>query len=77
LLTFGTQIAMSGIAAGTYVQQQLTGTVGGVGTYQMSATATATEGTAVAITGTPGASATFGIDQAPTIATGNITVTLS
>jgi hypothetical protein len=76
LLTFGTQVSGSGIPAGAYIQQQLTGTTGGVGTYQMSAAATATEGSPVAVTGAPGQSATFGIDQAPTISAANITVTL-
>lgn len=77
LLTFGTQVTGTDIPTGAYIQQQLTGTVGGVGTYQMSAAATGTVGTAEAITGATGQSATFGIDQAPTIAAGNITVVLS
>jgi hypothetical protein len=78
-LTFGTVVSSgsSGLPAGTYIQQQLTGTTGGVGTYQMSAQATATQGSAVALTGAPGESATYGIDQAPVTATGNITVALS
>lgn len=76
LLSFGTVVAGTDIPAATYIVQQLTGTAGGTGTYQMSANATATVGTAEAITGTPGDSATFGIDQSPVIAASNITVSL-
>ena len=76
LLSFGTVVSGTDIPAATYVVQQLTGTAGGVGTYQMSANATGTVGSAEAITGTPGDSATFGIDQAPTISASNVTVTL-
>lgn len=76
-LTFGTQVTGNSIPAGTYIVQQLTGTVGGVGTYQMSAAATATQSTPEAITGAPGDAATFGIDHAPTISASNITVTMT
>jgi hypothetical protein len=76
LLTFGTVVAGTDIPSGTYIQQQLTGTTGGVGTYQMSANATATVSSPEAITGAPGPVATYGIDQAPTIQTSNITVTV-
>jgi hypothetical protein len=69
-------VAGTDIPSGTYIQQQLTGTTGGVGTYQMSANATATVSTPEAITGAPGPVATYGIDQAPTIQTSNITVTV-
>lgn len=75
-LTFGTQVAGTGIPSSTYVVQQLTGTTGGVGTYQMSKNATATEATPETITGTTGQTATFGIDQAPTSAVGNVSVSL-
>lgn len=74
LVTFGTVVTGTDIPAGTYIQQQLTGTAGGVGTYQMSANATATVGTPEAITGAPGAAATYGIDQAPTIQASNVAV---
>jgi hypothetical protein len=77
LLSFGTVVAGTDIPANTYIQQQLTGTAGGVGTYQMSANATGTVGSPEAITGTPGAAATYGIDQAPTISASNVTVTLA
>lgn len=76
-LTFGTELAGTDIPTGAYIVQQLTGTTGGVGTYQMSAAATGNVSTAEAITGIPGDSATYGIDQAPTISAANITVTLS
>lgn len=75
-LTFGTTVTGTDIPSGTYIVQQLTGTAGGIGTYQMSAAATATVSTAESITGAPSASATLGIDQAPTISAGNITVML-
>lgn len=75
-LTFGTAVTGTDIPAGAYIQQQLTGTTGGVGTYQMSANATATVSTPEAITGAPGAAATYGIDQAPTSQASNVTVSL-
>ena len=67
----------SGLIAGSALPATNTsGSTGGTGTYQMSVAATATEATPETITGVTGQSATFGIDQAPTTATGNITVTL-
>jgi hypothetical protein len=75
-LTAGTPVkdAASAIPAGAYIVQQLTGTVGGVGTYQLSMNATATESTE-AITGTAtGTAATIGIDQSPVL--GTVTVNL-
>lgn len=69
-LSDGTPITGTGIATGAYIVQQLSGTTGGVGTYQMNVAATATEGSAVAITGTAtGVSALIGIDQAPVLGT--------
>lgn len=76
LLSFGTVVTGTDIPGGTYIQQQLSGTTGGVGTYQMSANATATVSSPEAITGAPGSSAVYGIDQAPTIQASNITVTV-
>jgi hypothetical protein len=69
----GTVITMAGIPTGTTIVQQLTGTIGGVGTYQLSAAATATE-TTVAVSGAGGTSQQMGIDQVPVI--GTITVNL-
>ncbi len=67
----------SGLIAGTAVPATNTsGSTGGTGTYQLSSAATATEATPIAITGTTGQTATFGIDQAPTTAVNNVTVTL-
>lgn len=74
LITFGTVVSGTDIPAGTYIQQQFAGTTGGVGTYQMSANASATVSTPEAITGTPGSAATYGIDQAPTIQASNVSV---
>jgi hypothetical protein len=81
LLSFGTVVTGANIPAGNYIVQQLTsteggGALGGTGTYQMFLNATATVGSPEAITGAPGDSATFGIDQAPTIAAANVVVTL-
>lgn len=76
LLSFGTELTGTGIPNGTYIVQQLTGMPGGNGTYQMSNEATATVVTPEALVGAPGDAATYGIDQAPTIAAANITVTL-
>lgn len=64
------------IPSGTIIVQQLSGTTGGVGTYQLSATATGTASSAEAVTCTAnGQQMTIGIDQAPVI--GAITVTLT
>ena len=76
LLTFGTALSGTGIASGAYIQQQLTGTPGGVGTYQMSLPANATVSSPESIVGALNAFATFGIDQAPTISASNVTVSL-
>jgi len=73
-ISFGTVLTGTSIPTGAYVQQQLTGTTGGIGTYQMSANASATVSTPEAITGAPGPAATYGIDQAPTIQSSNVTV---
>lgn len=74
-LTEGTPVSGTGVASSAYIVRQLTGTTGGVGTYQMSAAATATEASPVAITGTAtGVSALIGIDQAPVLA--GVTVNL-
>ena len=76
LLSPGTVLTATGVAAGATIVQQLSGTTGGVGTYQMSANATATEGSPVALAGAPGTSQLIGIDQEPTIVAADITVTL-
>jgi hypothetical protein len=76
-LSAGTPVKDSAgaIPASTYIVQQLTGTVGGAGTYQMSANATATEASPEAVAGTAtGTSAAIGIDQAPVL--GVVTVNL-
>lgn len=76
-LTPGTIVtdAASSIPAGTYVVQQLSGTPGQLGTYQLSAAATINEPVAEAITGTAtGIDALIGIDQAPVL--GTVTVNL-
>lgn len=74
-LTYGTPITGTGVASGAYIVQQLSGTTGGIGVYQMSASATATESSPVAIVGTAtGASALIGINQAPVL--GTVTVNL-
>jgi uncharacterized phage protein gp47/JayE len=74
-LTYGTPVIGTGLAAGAYIVQQLSGATGGVGTYQMSASATATEVSPVAITGAAtGVSALVGIDQAPIL--GEVAVVL-
>lgn len=73
-LSAGTVITAVQVPAGTTVVRQLSGTAGGVGTYQMSAQATATVGSPEAVTGAGGTAQQIGIDQAPTI--GTITVTL-
>lgn len=61
------------VPVGTTIVQQLTGTPGGDGTYQMSAAATGTNG-ADTITGEGGTAQQIGIDQQPQI--GNIVVNL-
>lgn len=75
-LSFGTQLTGTYIPAGTYIVEQLSGTAGGVGTYLMSQEATGSSGGTEVISGAPGPSAQYGIDQAPEIAEANVTVTL-
>jgi uncharacterized phage protein gp47/JayE len=67
----GTDIPVS---PSTYIVQQLTGTPGGIGTYQMSASATGSA--SITVTSTAGGLTTWsaGIDQYPTITSANITV---
>lgn len=77
IVSFGTVLTGTDIPSAAYIQQQLTGTAGGIGTYQMSANATGTVSTPESITGVPGSAATYGIDQAPTIQASNVTVMLS
>lgn len=72
-LSPGTVLTGVDIPAGTTIVQQLTGTPGGNGTYQMSEQATGTVGPE-AITGAGGTAQQIGIDQAPVI--GSITVNL-
>jgi hypothetical protein len=69
----GTVVTGTGIPAGTTIVQQLTGGIGGPGTYQMSAVATSSE-SGEAIAGTPGTAQLVGIDQAPQV--GTVTVNL-
>jgi len=76
VLSFGTQMIGPAIPGGAYIVQQLSGTTGGVGQYQMSAAATGTVVTPEDVTGSSGDAATYGIDQAPTIAAANIVVSL-
>lgn len=71
----GTVMTGTDIPAGTTVVQQLTGTSGGIGTYQMSATATGTIGSPEVVTGAGGTAQLIGIDQAPVL--GTVTVNLT
>lgn len=73
-LSPGTVLTGTNIPTGTTVVQQLSGTPGGIGTYQMSANATATVGSPEAIGGAGGTAQQIGIDQAPVV--GTITVNL-
>lgn len=68
-LSVGTVVSGTGITVGTSIVQQLTGTPGGAGTYQMSNAATLTESSPVAITGVGGTAQQLGIDQEPTLGT--------
>lgn len=70
----GTVITAAGVPAGTTIVKQLTGTAGGVGTYQMSAAATATHASPEALTGAGGTAQLIGVDQQPIV--GTITVNL-
>lgn len=72
-LSPGTALTGTNIPAGTTIVQQLTGTPGGIGTYQMSVQAAGTSGPQ-AITGAGSTAQQIGIDQAPVI--GTITVNL-
>lgn len=74
-LAVGDYVTGTGIPAGTYIVEQLSGTIGGVGSYEMSAAATATE-SGEAIASATGNLTQFqaGIDQFPTLASTNITV---
>lgn len=79
-MSAGNVITMTGVPAGTtptYIVTQLSGTIGGAGTYQMSAEATANE-SGVAVTSTTGNNTSWqaGIDQIPVIKAANITVTI-
>lgn len=67
-LSVGTVVTGTDIPAGTTIVQQLTGTAGGVGTYQMSNAATGTIGPE-AIAGSGGTARQLGIDQDPTLGT--------
>jgi len=73
-LTPSTAVSGVNIPAGTTIVQQLTGTQGGIGTYQMSANATATVGAPEAITGSGSTAQQIGINQQPTL--GNVVVNL-
>jgi hypothetical protein len=69
----GSVVTATGVPAGTTIVQQLSGSAGGVGTYQLSANATADE-SAEAVSMAGGTAQQIGIDQAPTL--GTITVNL-
>lgn len=75
-LTPGTVVTGTDIPANTTIVQQLTGTPGGMGTYQMSAPATGNVGSPEVIVGAGGTSAQIGIDQQPTLAATDVTVNL-
>lgn len=68
-LAAGAMVTGTSIASGTSIIQQLTGSAGGVGTYQMSKQALATVAAPEAIAGAGGTSALVGIDQAPVLGT--------
>lgn len=74
----GNYVTGTGIPANTYIVQQLSGTTGGVGTYQMSAEASASESDE-AISSASGNLTQFqaGIDQYLTLAATNINVVTS
>jgi uncharacterized phage protein gp47/JayE len=73
-LSPGTVLTGTSIPAGATIVQQLSGTPGGVGAYQMSVQATATVGAPEVVTGAGGTAQQIGIDQAPVV--GTITVNL-
>lgn len=68
-LTAGTQVSMTDVPTGTTIVQQLTGSTGGTGTYQMSANATSTVSSPEAITGSGSTAQQIGIDQQPVLGT--------
>lgn len=68
-LTPGSAVTGTSIPSGATIVQQLSGADGGVGTYQMSANATATVGAPEAITGGGSTAQQIGIDQQPTLGT--------
>jgi uncharacterized phage protein gp47/JayE len=68
-LTPGTAVSGTNIPTGATIVQQLSGASGGVGTYQMSANATATVASPEAITGGGSTAQQIGIDQQPTLGT--------
>lgn len=73
-LTAGSAIAGTQIPGGTTIVQQLTGTPGGVGTYQMSANAGGNVVVPEVVTGSGSTAQQIGIDQQPTL--GNVVVNL-
>jgi hypothetical protein len=75
-VTPGTVIAGTDIPANTTIVKQLTGAIGGPGTYQMSANATSTVSSPEAVTGVGGTSQQVGIDQQPTLANTSVIVNL-
>jgi uncharacterized phage protein gp47/JayE len=72
-LSPGTVITATGVTVGTTIVKQLTGTPGGIGTYQMSIAAGSTHA-GEAVTGAGGTAQQIGIDQAPVL--GTVTVNL-
>jgi Baseplate J-like protein len=75
-LSPGTVVAGTDIPTETTIVQQLTGTAGGVGTYQMSAVATGTVSSPEAVVGAGGTSQQIGIDQQPTLSATDVVVNL-
>lgn len=68
-VTAGSAVSGTDIPAGATIVQQLTGAVGGIGTYQMSANATSTVGSPEAITCGGSTAQQIGIDQQPVLGT--------
>lgn len=68
-LSVGTIVSGTDVPAGTSIVQQLTGTPGGVGTYEMSGAATGTVASPEAIAGVGGTARQLGIDQEPVLGT--------
>lgn len=68
-LTPGTAVTGTDIPAGTTIVKQISGAAGGIGTYQMSANASATVGAPEAIAGAGSTAQQIGIDQQPTLGT--------